>query len=166
MLKHLVDQKGHEVKFGDVVHYSESVNEKNYKSFFDIHVTLTPENLEKLKLLGAVKEVEMKELSIDDYNTRIAELLCESDKDKFIERFRSCFPAQYLSVLITLIHDDIDDDKNLKDSGYIFDLSSGVMRKVDINKKTPIGYVNIFSSPSTRDVCLNVIKPFIDRMYK
>ena len=60
-MKQFVDQKGNKVNYGDIVHYSESVNEKNFKSFFDVHVTLTPENIDKLKAIGAVKEVELKE---------------------------------------------------------------------------------------------------------
>lgn len=163
-MKHFVDQKGNKVNYGDIVHYSESVNEKNFKSFFDVHVTLTPENIGKLKSIGAIREIELKEKTIEDYNERLGELLCKDEK--FIERFRSCFPAQYLSAIITLIHDDFDDDQNLKDYGFIFDLSTGTMKKCTIENGKPVSYVNIFSNTTSRDICLSIIKPFISTMYK
>ena len=162
-MKQLIDQNGKIVKFGDLIHYSESVSKKDYKSFFDVHVTLTPENIEKLKAIGAVQEKEVSMFTIGDYDKKLSEIL-SSDKG-FINRFKSCFPAQYLSAIITLIHDDIDDESMLGEAGYIFNISKGSMDLIRVDKKNPHAYVNIFSSAVTRDACLSIIKPFISKMY-
>lgn len=162
-MKHFVDQNGNIVQFGNIVHYSENVSKKDFKSFFDIHVTLTKENVDKLKAIGAIHEKEISDITIDDYDNKLAEILYV-DK-KCIERLKSCFPAQYVSSIITLIHDDIDDEKNIKDVGYIFNISKGKMELTRVDSSNLPSYINIFSNPVTANACLNIIKPFIVKMY-
>lgn len=167
-MKRFVDQKGRTVKFGDTVHYHEGIRENGLDGYYSICGILTPNNIEKLKCLGIIKEIEVK-YDIEYFENRLKELLVEQADSKFIERFKNCFPAQYLSSLITLIHDEIDDDKNLKDYGYIFNLNKGVMEKVKTNNSwlsNANHYINVFSTEETKDICLNIIKPWIDVMYK
>lgn len=164
-MKHFVDQKGKIVKFGDMIHYHESTKENGYSAYYDIHVTLIPGNVEHLKAIGAIKEVEEEPKNINLYEEKLKDILCPGN-DKFINRFKTTFPAQYLSAIITLIHDDIDSEENLKDYGFIFNMSTGKMESVKIDPKNPLTYINVFSSDKTRMMCMDIIAPWVKMMYK
>lgn len=162
-MKQFVDQKGNLINFGELVHYTERINEKGYTSFCEIHTTLTPKNVEALKAIGAIKEVEV-EVTLEHYENKLSALLLSDESKKSFNRFKVLFPAQYLSAIITLINDDIDDEKNISDTGFIFNLGTGKFDEIKTN--IPLHYINIFSSKKTKDLCEHIIKPLVDKMYK
>ena len=161
-MKQFLDQKGNLINFGETVHYTERVRKKGYTSFCEIHTTLTPENVEALKMMGAITETEEK-VDLEYYNRKLMELLSVNDNTVLL-RFQCLFPAQYLSAVITLINDDIDDENNIKDFGFIFNMGTGKFEKIKVDQ--PSHYVNVFSSEKTKNICSEIIRPFVSSMYK
>lgn len=162
-MKQFVNQKGKVVKFGDVVHYHDNVTKEGFVSFIDIHTTFTPQNLEMLKAIGAVKEVDVNQKTLEDYEKKF--IAITNIGDEGFRKFKVLFPAQYLSAMITLIHDEINDSSNSTPKGYIFDISKGCMVPITVTKATPVNYINIFNSNEAKDLCLEIIKPILKVMY-
>lgn len=162
-MKQFVNQKGKVVKFGDVVHYHENITKEGYVSFLDVHTTFTPQNLEMLKMIGAVKEVDVTTKTLEDYERKFRTITNIGDEG--FRTFKALFPAQYLSTMITLIHDEINDSSNSTPKGYIFDISNGCMVPITITKSNPANYINVFNSDEAKDLCLEIIKPILKVMY-
>lgn len=161
-MKAYFDQKGNEVKFGELLHY-EDRSKKN--SFLELNITLTPENLDTLKKLGAVTEKETVETKVKDlsyYNNNLQELLGKNS-DNYL---KTLFPQQYLSMIITLIHDDIEGDCNsVPLKAWFFDYVRKKFIIVDLIDGNDYSLMTYFKDKRNADICYNIIKPLMKEIY-
>lgn len=161
-MKAYFDQKGNEVKFGELLHY-EDHSKKNH--YLELSITLSPENLDTLKKIGAVTEKEIAETKVKDlsyYNKNLQELFGKN----FDSYLKTLFPQQYLSMIITLIHDDIEGNHNsIPLKAWFFDYVRKRFIIVDLIDGNDYSLMTYFKDKRNADICYNIIKPLMKEIY-
>ncbi len=162
-MKKYLDSNGNELQFGELVSYNSENKDKHGTTTIGVNMTLNEETLPFLLALGAVVIVN-EERDLSYYEDKLKNIL-EYDHMNIL---KEVFPKQFLSLIITLIHGDLETEEvKPGDHCWLFDYTLGKFIVNFIPEKEDRAYWTLtpFKSKKNANECMKIITPLIKQMY-